>query len=61
MNSCDFALGNYAHVEQAGDLALKSFSIARDQQALLPMIQAAQRTAGRPLKLLVSPWSPRPG
>jgi hypothetical protein len=23
MNSCDFALGNYAHVEQAGDLALK--------------------------------------
>jgi glucosylceramidase len=58
MNSCDFSLGNYAHVEQAGDIALTSFSIERDLQALLPMIQAAQRVAGAPLKLLVSPWSP---
>jgi glucosylceramidase len=58
MNSCDFALGNYAHVETAGDLALDSFSIDRDRQALLPMIQASQRIAGQPLKLLASPWSP---
>ncbi len=61
MNSCDFARGHYAHVEREGDLALESFSIARDRQALLPMIQAAQRIAkagGRALKLLVSPWSP---
>lgn len=58
MNSCDFALGNYAHVERPGDLALAGFSIERDRQALLPMIQAAQRVASRPLKLLVSPWSP---
>lgn len=58
MNSCDFALGNYAHVAEPGDVALRSFSIERDRRALLPMIQAAQRVAGRPLKLLVSPWSP---
>ena len=58
MNSCDFALGNYAHVSQAGDLALASFSIDRDRQALLPMIKAAQAVAAQPLKLLVSPWSP---
>lgn len=58
MNSCDFALGNYAHVEQADDWALQSFSIARDQQALLPMIRAALAVAARPVKLLVSPWSP---
>lgn len=38
MNSCDFALGNYAHVEQPGDLALDGFQIDRDRQALLPMI-----------------------
>lgn len=63
MNSCDFALGNYTHVEQHGDVGLESFSIARDREALLPMIQAAQRVAaagGRALKLLVSPWSPPP-
>ena len=58
MNSCDFALGNYAHVEQHDDLALQSFSIARDRQALLPMIKAALQMAGQPVKLLVSPWSP---
>jgi glucosylceramidase len=58
MNSCDFALGNYAHVEMPGDTALASFSIERDRQALLPFIQAALRAAGRPIKLLVSPWSP---
>lgn len=58
MNSCDFALGHYAHVERDGDFALDSFSIERDRRALLPFIRAALRVAGRPIKLLVSPWSP---
>ena len=58
MNSCDFALGNYAHVEQPGDFALDSFNIDRDRRALLPFIQAALRVAARPIQLLVSPWSP---
>ena len=58
MNSCDFALGNYAHADTPGDLALDSFSIERDRLALLPFIQAAQCVAQQPLKLLVSPWSP---
>ncbi len=58
MNSCDFALGHYAHAETPGDLALEHFSIARDRQALLPFIQSALRVAGRPIKLLASPWSP---
>ena len=58
MNSCDFALGNYAHVETPDDFALESFSIERDRRSLLPFIQAALRVAGTPIKLLVSPWSP---
>jgi glucosylceramidase len=58
MGSCDFALGNYAHAPTAGDTDLAGFSIERDRQALLPFIQAALRLAGRPIKLLVSPWSP---
>ena len=58
MGSCDFALGNYAHAEVPHDVALESFSIARDRQALLPFIKAAQRVACRPIKLLASPWSP---
>ena len=58
MNSCDFALGNYAHVDVAGDVDMHSFNIDRDRRALLPFIQAALRVAGRPIQLLVSPWSP---
>lgn len=58
MGSSDFALGHYAHVEQPGDLALDSFSIERDRQALLPFIRAALHAAGRPIRLLASPWSP---
>lgn len=58
MNSCDFSLGNYAHADRDGDFLLEGFNIERDRRALLPMIQEAQRVAGRPLKLLVSPWSP---
>ena len=58
MNSCDFSLGNYAHVDKPGDVTLDGFSIDRDRLALIPMIQAAIATAKRPIKLLVSPWSP---
>jgi glucosylceramidase len=58
INSCDFSLGNYAHVEMPGDIELRSFSIERDRQALLPFIKAAQAVAGQPIQLLASPWSP---
>ena len=58
MNSCDFSMGNYAHVATPGDVELSSFSIERDRQALLPFIQAALKVAARPVQLLVSPWSP---
>ena len=59
MNSCDFALGNYAHADVAGDMALAHFNIDRDRQALLPMIKAAQAAAAaETIHMLVSPWSP---
>ena len=58
MNSCDFAMGNYAHAEVPGDVALQHFNIERDRLALLPFIQAALAVAGQPIQLLVSPWSP---
>lgn len=58
INSSDFSEGNYACVEKAGDTALKTFSIARDKEAVIPMLQAAQKTAGRTLNVLGSPWSP---
>lgn len=58
INSCDFALGNYAYDEVEGDVGLKHFSIDRDRRALIPMIKAAQTVASGALKILASPWSP---
>ena len=52
INSCDFALGNYAYTEVPGDVELKHFSIEHDRRQLIPMIQEATRVAGQPLKLL---------
>ena len=58
MNSCDFSLGNYACADTPGDMKLKSFSIAREKKWIVPMMKAALKTAGRPFKLFISPWSP---
>jgi glucosylceramidase len=57
INSCDFALGNYAYTEVDGDTEFKHFSIERDRQALIPMIKGATEIAGA-IKLFASPWSP---
>jgi glucosylceramidase len=58
INSCDFSLGNYAYTETPGDVALRDFTIARDHQALIPMIKHAMRVRGPDLKIFASPWSP---
>ncbi|MFA7343365.1 MAG: glycoside hydrolase family 30 protein [Terrimicrobiaceae bacterium] len=58
INSCDFSTGNYASCDTDGDVALESFSIGRDRQALLPMIRRALEISGGKMKLFASPWSP---
>ena len=58
MNSCDFALGNYAYVEE-GDDDLHTFDISHDRQQIIPLIKKAMQCHGEEeLSLLVSPWSP---
>lgn len=58
INSCDFALGNYAYTEIEGDVELNHFSIDRDRQSLIPMIRDAIKTSCGKLNLFASPWSP---
>ncbi len=58
INSCDFSLGNWACCETPGDLALETFSLARYEEAILPMVRRAAEIAGAPLTLFASPWSP---
>ena len=54
MGSCDFSLGNYSCMESQED----SFAADRDDQYLIPMIRTAGETAGKPVELMLSPWSP---
>ncbi len=58
INSCDFSLGNYAYTEVDGDTELKHFSIERDKQELIPMIQRASALSNAGFRLFASPWSP---
>ncbi|RUS42863.1 glycoside hydrolase family 30 beta sandwich domain-containing protein [Cohnella sp. AR92] len=57
INSCDFSLGNYTHVEDE-DVELKTFNIAHDKEHIIPYIKRAAETAGDSFLLYASPWSP---
>lgn len=57
IQSCDFALDNYAYVSDPEDRALKTFSIQRDREYILPFIHAALEK-NRGIAFLASPWSP---
>ena len=56
MGSCDFALGNYAYVEE-GDGALSTFSIAHDEKEILPLVKDAQEACGKEMAFMAAPWS----
>lgn len=53
----DFARDWYSYNETKGDFAMKNFSIANDNQTLIPFIKAAQEH-NKNLVLWASPWSP---
>ena len=58
LDSCDFSLGNYSAVEDENDIELSTFNLDRDKQYIIPMIRRAKATSSRPIKLMLSPWSP---
>ena len=56
IQSCDFALSNYSYVRPF-DSSLRSFTISRDRQLLLPFIKCGLAVNPQ-LQLFASPWSP---
>lgn len=58
MDSCDFSMEMYEAMSDPNDRELKSFSFARTEKYILPMLLDAQKAAGKSLKLMLSPWSP---
>ena len=58
MDSCDFSLGNYSASEEMSGPDFPDFSLSRDREYVLPLIAKAENAAGKPVRLLLSPWSP---
>ena len=58
IDSCDFSLKTYASCDQENDTELASFDMSRAQQYVLPLYQRASETAGKPVKMMLTPWSP---
>ena len=58
MDSCDFSLGNYCAVTSPDDPAFGDFSLKRDAQYVQPLVKRVFAAAGKPVGLLLSPWSP---
>lgn len=57
IQSCDFALGNYAYVTDPMDRELRTFSLDRDRRYIIPLIKAIQQRSPS-VSFLASPWSP---
>lgn len=55
IDSCDFSLGQY---EASSQPDFSDFSMERVKKDLWPMLDDAEKAAGKKLKLISSPWSP---
>ena len=59
LDSCDYSLEEYQAVEDPiADPELKTFSIKKDKEEIIPMLKEAIAIAKHPISVLVSPWSP---
>ncbi|MGN0243324.1 MAG: glycoside hydrolase family 30 beta sandwich domain-containing protein [Lachnospiraceae bacterium] len=58
INSCDFALGNYAYMTDEKDTEFQSFTLEHDKKSMFPLIARAEAVSGKKISMLVSPWSP---
>jgi len=58
MDSCDFSLEQYQAMEDGSDREMKSFSFARTEKYIIPMLEDAREAAGGDITLMLSPWSP---
>jgi glucosylceramidase len=60
INSCDFSTHQYAYAMVSDDTKLTHFSIAEDQNTLIPMIHQAQKISKEGFKIIASPWTAPP-
>ena len=57
IGSSDFATNAYSYCDTTNDYEMKTFSLARDEQSMIPTAQAAKKINPE-LQFFASPWSP---
>ena len=58
IDSCDFSLSHYEADGDEADAPFESFSFARVEKYILPMLADAEAAYGGRLEIMLSPWSP---
>ncbi len=58
IDSCDFSLGNYTAMDDPEDKEMKSFTLKRDEEYILPLLRRARGLKGEDFDLMLTPWSP---
>lgn len=58
IDSCDFSLGCYEAMSDPDDNEMKSFTLERDELYIIPLLKGAEVKLGKPLSIMLSPWSP---
>lgn len=58
MDSCDFCTRLYSAVEDEKDVDLETFDFSYTEKYMIPLLEEAERAAGKKLKVMLSPWSP---
>lgn len=58
LDSCDFSVNQYEAMADENDRKFQSFSLERTKEYILPFLKDAQKHMGKPVELMVTPWSP---
>ena len=58
IDSCDFSCEMYAADDTPEDRTFPHFDMERPMRYVLPLLLKAQETAGRPMQMMLTPWSP---
>lgn len=58
IDSCDFSLDNYTAMDDSEDREMKSFSLKRDEEYILPLLRAVRGKREDEYDLMLTPWSP---
>ena len=58
IDSCDFSTEMYAADNDPEDIGLEHMDYARGEKYILPMLRDAEKAAGHPLQMMLTPWTP---